>query len=198
MKASGKIGSSGACDYSFELPHWSYCFWFDVCWSFGVVGLEWYPCRTQTQPHRNSNTHRTKNNTTDVVIQQNCRKLLMMDMVMSETCWAHKKWNKIASDIKLVFYSSTITMMHGPINISLLTVVLKSVPLFWFNKHVFRFLSCAFLGISNFYVPSLCTWRWRTSLSAYYCTPITQFGIYTEPFRVLSKLKARFGCNILH
>ena len=36
--------SSGACDYSVELPHWSYCSWFDVCWSFGVVGLEWYPC----------------------------------------------------------------------------------------------------------------------------------------------------------
>ena len=35
---------SGACDYSVELPHWSYCSWFDVCWSFGVVGLEWYPC----------------------------------------------------------------------------------------------------------------------------------------------------------
>jgi len=32
--------SSGACDYSVELPHWSYCSWFDVCWSFGVVGLE--------------------------------------------------------------------------------------------------------------------------------------------------------------
>ena len=31
--------SSGACDYSVELPHWSYCSWFDVCWSFGVVGL---------------------------------------------------------------------------------------------------------------------------------------------------------------
>ena len=27
--------SSGACDYSAELPHWSYCSWFDVCWSFG-------------------------------------------------------------------------------------------------------------------------------------------------------------------
>ena len=27
---------------------------------------------------------------------------------MSETCWAHKKWNKIASYIKLVFYSSTV------------------------------------------------------------------------------------------
>ena len=36
--------SSGACDYSVELPHWSYCSWFDVCWSFGVVGLEWYLC----------------------------------------------------------------------------------------------------------------------------------------------------------
>ena len=36
--------SSGACDYSVELPHCSYCSWFDVCWSFGVVGLEWYPC----------------------------------------------------------------------------------------------------------------------------------------------------------
>ena len=37
-------GSSGDCDYSVELPHWSYCSWFDVCWSFGVVGLECYPC----------------------------------------------------------------------------------------------------------------------------------------------------------
>jgi len=74
---------------------------------------------TPTQPHRNSNTHPTKNNMTNVVIQQNSRKLLMMDTLMSETCWAHRKCNKIASDIKLVFYSSTITMMHGPINIRL-------------------------------------------------------------------------------
>jgi len=109
--------SSGACDYSTELPHWSYCSSFDVCWSFGVVGLDWYPCcasainadTTETQPHRNSNTQRTKNNTTNVVIQQYSRKLLMMNILMSETCWAHKKWNKIASDIKLVFYSSTIS-----------------------------------------------------------------------------------------
>jgi len=41
---------------------------------------------TPTQPHRNSNTHRTKNNTTNVVIQQNSRKCLMMDILMSETC----------------------------------------------------------------------------------------------------------------
>jgi len=32
--------------------------------------------------------------TTNVVIQQNSRKLLMMDILMSETCWEHKKWNK--------------------------------------------------------------------------------------------------------
>ena len=82
--------SSGACYYSVELQHWSYCSWFDMYWSFGVVGLEWYPCcRLQ-------------------VIQQSSRKLLMMDILMYETCWAHKKWNKIASDIKLVFYSSTV------------------------------------------------------------------------------------------
>ena len=61
---------------------------------------------TPTQPHRNSNTHWTKNNTINVVIQQNNCKLLMMNILMSETCWANKKWNKIAIDIKLVFYYS--------------------------------------------------------------------------------------------
>ena len=83
--------SSGACDYSVQLPHWSVflvrCVLVFRC---GWVG---------------------------VVIQQNSRKLLMVDILMSETCWAHKKWNKIASDIKLVSYSSTITMMHGSINV---------------------------------------------------------------------------------
>ena len=91
------------------------------CGSVGAVSvLQAEACNADTaptQPHRNSNTHRTKNNTTNTVIQQNSRKLLMMDILMSEPCWAHKKWNKIASDIKLVFYSSTIRMMHGPINI---------------------------------------------------------------------------------
>jgi len=70
----------------------------------GWVGVD----TTPTQPYRISNTHRTKNNTTNVVIQQNSRKLLMMDILISETCLAHKKWNKIAGDIKLVFYSSTL------------------------------------------------------------------------------------------
>jgi len=63
------------------------------------------------------NTDTTTTLTTDVVIQQHIRKFLMIDILMSETCWAHKKWNKTASDIKFVFYSSTITMIYGPINI---------------------------------------------------------------------------------
>ena len=41
---------------------------------------------TQTQPHQISNTQRTENKVTDVVIQQHSRKLLMMDILMSETC----------------------------------------------------------------------------------------------------------------
>ena len=92
-----------------------------LCGWFGVVSmLRASACNTDTthtQPHQISNTQRTENKTTDVVIQQRSRKLLMMDILMSETCWAHKKWNKIASDIKLVFYSSAIRMMHGPVNI---------------------------------------------------------------------------------
>ena len=37
---------------------------------------------TPTQLHRSSNTHRTKNNTTNVVIRQNSPKLLLMDITM--------------------------------------------------------------------------------------------------------------------
>ena len=69
-----------------------------------------------TNRNKSSNTQRTENKMTDVVIHKHSRKLLKMDILMSETCWAHNKWNKIASDIKLVFHSSTMAMMHGPIN----------------------------------------------------------------------------------
>ena len=102
---------SGACDCVDELPHPSSCSQFVVCCSFWcgwflmVFVLQASACKT--------------NKTTDVVIHQHSRKLLMMDILTSETCWARKTWNKIASDIKLVFHSSTIAMMHGPINIRL-------------------------------------------------------------------------------
>ena len=52
---------------------------------------------------KNSNTQWTENKTTDVVIHQHSRRLLKMDILMSETCWVHNKWNKIASDIKFGF-----------------------------------------------------------------------------------------------
>ena len=84
-----------------------------------VAGFSLQHGHYSKQPHQSSNTQRTEKKTTDVVIQQHSRKLLMMDILMSETCWAHKKWNKTGSGIKLVFHSSAITMMHGPINIRL-------------------------------------------------------------------------------
>ena len=40
---------------------------------------------TQNQPHQISNTQRTENKTTDVVIQQHSPKVLMMTILMSET-----------------------------------------------------------------------------------------------------------------
>jgi len=44
--------SSEACDYSVKLLRWSYYSWFVVCWSFGEVGLEWYPyCRLLCAQH---------------------------------------------------------------------------------------------------------------------------------------------------
>ena len=49
-----------------------------------------------TSRSKSSNTQRTENKTTDVVIHQHSRKLLKMDILMSETCWAHK-WNKMTS-----------------------------------------------------------------------------------------------------
>ena len=123
--------SSGACDCVDELPHQSSCSQFVVCWSF-CCG--WYlvvfvlqaealqPAKRRppkTSRSKSSNTQQTENKTTDVVIHQRSRKFPKMDILMSETRWAHNKWNKIASDIKLVFHSSTIAMMHGPINIRL-------------------------------------------------------------------------------
>ena len=37
--------------------------------------------------------------------QHHSRELLMMDIVMLETCWAYKKYNKISSGIYMIFYS---------------------------------------------------------------------------------------------
>ena len=55
---------------------------------------------------------------------EHSRKLLMMDILMSETCWVHKKWNKITIDIKLVFYSSSVELVLCIYNIHSKTWVL--------------------------------------------------------------------------
>jgi len=49
---------------------------------------------TLAEPHPNSNTQQSKNNTANVVVQQHSRKLLKMDILMPETCWVSKKWSK--------------------------------------------------------------------------------------------------------
>jgi len=110
--------SSGACDYSVELPHWSYCSWFDVCWSLGVVELGWYPrsrlkpaTRIPPQPATPKlPTHietRTHDQCGDIIEESqapddgciNVRNMLSIEEV---------KQNLITSEIQLVSYSSTM------------------------------------------------------------------------------------------
>ena len=93
--------------FNLQHGHYSNPGWSTICASASNTAEACYTDTTQTQPHQIRNTQRTKIKTTDVVTQQHSRKLLMMDILMSETCWVHKKWNKTASDIKLVFHSST-------------------------------------------------------------------------------------------
>ena len=51
--------------------------------AFVAVGFAGPP---NTNRNKSSNTQRTENKTTDVVTHQHSRKLLKMDILMSETC----------------------------------------------------------------------------------------------------------------
>jgi len=44
------------------------------------------PDTTPAEPHYDSNTQQSKNNTANVIVQQHSRKLLKMDILMPETC----------------------------------------------------------------------------------------------------------------
>ena len=60
----------------------------DLVWLV-LSGVRVAACKTNTtqnQQHQIFNTQRTENKTTDVAIQQHGRKLLMMYILMSETC----------------------------------------------------------------------------------------------------------------
>jgi len=54
---------------------WVALLWFDACWCYVVVWLGWCGIRMQS-------------NATHEVTQQISRKLLRMDVLKSETCWA--------------------------------------------------------------------------------------------------------------
>jgi hypothetical protein len=72
--------------------------------------------------------------------QQRSCELLMMGIIMSETCWVYKNYNKIISGIYLVFSSSVITMIHSPINIRFTRSVFyfSSLPFKWWLHAQFR------------------------------------------------------------
>ena len=69
--------------------------WYDVCWCYVVVWLGW--CGILMQPEAPLSLH---NNTTHVTTQQISRKLLRMDVLTPETCWAlnneiKSKWHQV-------------------------------------------------------------------------------------------------------
>ena len=127
LLATERSALKGFCQrLRYERPTWCHLLFYFNYYALNMFRTLIYPSSGNLQPatrtppnisrSKNCNTQRTENKTTDVIIHQQSRRLLKMDILMSETCWAHN-WNKITSDIKLVFHSSTIAMMHGPINI---------------------------------------------------------------------------------
>jgi len=96
------------------------CLWVWLGWS-GIRVAGW---SVQHGYHSNPTTPKLQYTLTQEQYDQcgnstESRRLLMMDILMSETCWAHKKWNKLASDIKLVFYTSTIISTYPCNNIDI-------------------------------------------------------------------------------
>ena len=55
------------------------------------MSLAGSPDTTLAEPHHNSNTQQSKNNTANVVVQQHSRKLLKMDILLPETRWVSEK-----------------------------------------------------------------------------------------------------------
>jgi len=72
---------------------WVVLLWFDVCWCYFVVWLWWCGICMQAEaciqiPHHPSQTISNQSNTTHEITQQISRKLLRVDVLTSETCWA--------------------------------------------------------------------------------------------------------------
>jgi len=57
-----------------------------VRFGWGGIRAAGSPDTTPAEPHPNSNTQQSKNNTANVIVQQHSRKLLKMDILIAETC----------------------------------------------------------------------------------------------------------------
>jgi len=121
---------------------------------------------------------------------------LVMDIFMSKTCWVHKKWNKIASDIKLVFYSLTITMMHGPINTKPAFIVscynktsfyCKLLHMFWRNQ-------VQPITVLPWRVSS--QWVYLVSVSRTYCCDVAILDVGTETVSIKLPSKLLVSVNL--
>jgi len=101
-------------------------------WVGLVFVLQDEACNTDTTPNQ---PHQISNKTTNVVIQQHSRKFPMMYILMSETCWAHKKWNKIVSDVKLEFLAFWACTKIKPCG-------LRGFSIWMFWSKLFSFAHC--------------------------------------------------------
>ena len=105
--------------------------WSGICvagWSFSLQ--HGYHANPTTPKHQHTSN---REHMTNVVIQQNIRKLLMMDILMSETCWAYKKWNKNSKwqQVGLLFFN-----YHNDA---------------WFNKYTIHSFTVATVYRSNMF-----------------------------------------------
>jgi len=95
-----------------------------MCWleTWDWLLVMWYPSKGWTSgssytriPHHQQPIPLHNTSTPQVSLHNNAtssRKLLKMDVLTSETCWA-VNWHKKASVIKLVYLYSNIKTMHG-------------------------------------------------------------------------------------
>jgi len=70
---------------------WVVLLWYDVCWCYVVVWLGWCGIRMPQHPSQTTTQHQHtsyQSNTTHEITQHISRKLLRMDVLTSETCWA--------------------------------------------------------------------------------------------------------------
>jgi len=83
-----------------RLPHWSFRSWFAVGWR---LGYSLQPGHHSSLTAANLQLTAKQERNDQCGNQHHSRELLMMGIIVPETCWAYKKYNKIISGIKLVF-----------------------------------------------------------------------------------------------